>query len=89
MINVGARQGIKSWSRIDYETLLQWDPEIIIVPQGSHLRAQLTASALLKHARAIKTNRVHEIPAVYLNAGSQYMVLSANLLAGIVYENTF
>ena len=89
VINVGARQGIKSWSRIDYETLLQWDPEIIVVPRGSHLRAQLTASALLNHARAIKTNRVHEIPAVYLNAGSQYMVLSANLLAGIVYENNF
>jgi iron complex transport system substrate-binding protein len=89
VINVGARQGIKSWGRIDYETLLQWDPEIIIVPQGSHLRAQLTASAMLKHARAIKTNRVFEIPAVYLNAGSQYMILSANLLAGIVYERFF
>ncbi len=89
VINVGARQGIKSWARIDYETLLQWDPEIIIVSRGSHLKAILTSSAMLRHARAIKTDKVYEIPPVYLNAGSQYMVLSANLLAGIVYESTF
>ncbi len=31
-VNVGAEQGIKSWSQIDYETLLKWNPDVIIVP---------------------------------------------------------
>lgn len=87
--NLGASEGIFSWSQIDYETLLKWDPDIIIVPEGSRLKAQLTANAVLAYARAIKTDKVFEMPYLYLNAGSQFMVLSANLLAGFVYEQAF
>lgn len=88
-VNVGAEQGIKSWSQIDYETLLKWDPDIIVVPKESGLREQLLANPVLSHARAIKNGKVRYIPGVYLRVDSQYMVLSANLLAGIVYENAF
>jgi iron complex transport system substrate-binding protein len=86
VVNVGAEQGIKSWSQIDYETLLKWDPDIIIVPHESHLGEQLTTNEILSHARAIKDRKVYEIPGVYLRVDSQFMILSANLLAGIVYE---
>jgi iron complex transport system substrate-binding protein len=89
VVNVGAEQGIKSWSQIDYETLLKWNPDIIIVPQESHLRGQLIANEILSHAQAIKKGKVFEIPGVYLRVDSQYMLLSANLLAGIVYEEAF
>ena len=89
VVNVGAEQGIKSWSQIDYETLLKWNPDIIIVPQESHLREQLMANEILSHAGAIKKGKVYEIPGVYLRVDSQYMILSANLLAGIVYEGGF
>ncbi|UCD87384.1 MAG: ABC transporter substrate-binding protein [Desulfobacterales bacterium] len=89
VVNVGAEQGIKSWSQIDYETLLKWNPDIIIVPQESHLRGQLIANEILSHAQAIKKGKVFEIPGVYLRVDSQYMILSANLLAGIVYEEAF
>ncbi len=89
VINVGAEQGIKSWSQIDYETLLKWNPDMIIVPQGSHLKEQLMTNEILSHAKAIKQGRVYEIPGVYLRVDSQYMILSANLLAGIVYEEAF
>ena len=89
VINVGAEQGIKSWSQIDYETLLKWDPDVIIVPQESHLREQLIANEILSHAKAIKKGKVCEIPGVYLSVDSQYMILSANLLAGILYEEAF
>ena len=88
-VNVGAEKGIKSWSRIDYETLLKWNPDMIIVPQGSHLKEQLMANEILSHASAIKKGRVYEMPAAYLSVSSQYMVLSANLLSGIVYEKAF
>jgi iron complex transport system substrate-binding protein len=89
VVNVGSREGIESWSRIDDETLLKWDPEIIIVPAGNHLKEQLKARRILAHARAVKNNKIYAVPNVYLTAGSQYMILSANLLAGIVYENAF
>ena len=85
-VNVGAEKGVKSWSPIDYEILLGWDPEIIVVPQGSGLEEQLRANQILAHARAVKAGKIYKVPRVYLPVASQYMVLSANLLAGIVYE---
>jgi iron complex transport system substrate-binding protein len=88
-VNVGSERGIKSWKQIDFETLLKWDPDVIIVPQGSNLKEQLMTNAVLSHARAIKNGRVHYIPGVYLSIDSQYLIVSANQLAGIVYENAF
>ena len=61
VINVGAEQGIKSWSQIDHETLLKWDPDIIIVPQESNLKKLLSENKVLSHASAIKNNRVYYI----------------------------
>lgn len=89
VINVGAEQGIKSWSQIDYETLLKWNPEIILVPEGSNLKKLLMSSEILSHASAIREKKVYYIPGVYLRVDSQYMILSANLIAGITYEKSF
>jgi ABC-type Fe3+-hydroxamate transport system substrate-binding protein len=69
--------------------LLKWDPDVIIVPHGSHLRKQLMTTEILALAMAIRKARVYEIPRVYLVANSQFILLSANLLAGIVYEEAF
>ncbi len=88
-VNVGAEQGIKSWSQIDYETLLSWDPDVIVVPEGSNLKEQLMDNKVLSHASAIKNGKVYYMPGVYLRVDSQYMILSANLLAAFVYENAF
>lgn len=87
-INVGAEQGIKSWSQIDYETLLKWNPDVIIVPQRSNLKELLMANRVLSHAQAIKNKALYYVPGVYLRVDSQYMLLSANLLAGIIYAQT-
>lgn len=84
-VNVGAEQGVKSWRQIDYETLLKWDPETILVPEGSGLEQQLRSSPIAGHARAVKQGRVYAVPGIYLRVDSQFMVLSANLLAGILY----
>ena len=85
-INVGAEQGIKSWSQIDYETLLKWNPDVIIVPARSKLKELLMSSRVLSHAQAIKSGSVYYVPGVYLRADSQYMLLSADFLAGIIYR---
>jgi len=87
--NVGAEQGIASWGQIDFETLLKWDPDSIVVPEGSNLKTFLMDNEILSHARAIQNRAVYEVPPVYLRVDSQFMILSANLLAGIVYEHAF
>jgi iron complex transport system substrate-binding protein len=86
-VNVGAEQGVDSWSRIDYETFLKWDPDIIIVPENKNLEAQLCRNPVLAHARAVKQGRIYGIPHLYISVNSQYMVLSADLIAGIVYRD--
>ena len=85
-INVGAEQGIKSWSQIDYETLLKWNPDVIIVPGRSKLKELLMSNRVLSYARAIKSGSVYYVPSAYLRAESQYMLLSADFLAGIIYR---
>ncbi|MEA3334147.1 MAG: ABC transporter substrate-binding protein [Pseudomonadota bacterium] len=86
-VNVGAEQGIKSWKQIDHETLLKWDPEMIIVPLESNLKQRLKVDPLLRHARAVKDDRILTIPGLYLRINSQFLLLGANLLAGIVYPD--
>ena len=88
-VNVGGEQGVKSWSQIDYETLLKWDPEIILVPEGSGLKEQVRSNQMLAHAGAVKEGKVFAVPGIYLRVASQYMILSANYLAGVVYEGVF
>jgi len=85
-VNVGAEQGIKSWSQIDYETLLKWNPDVIVVPGRSKLKELLMSNRVLSHARAIKSGSVYYVPSVYLRVESQFMLLSADYLAGIIYR---
>jgi len=88
-VNLGAEKGIKAWKQVDNETLLKWNPEIILVTVESGLRRKLVSDPLLAHTRAVKEHRILEIPAIYLQANSQYLLLSANLLAGIIYPGQF
>jgi iron complex transport system substrate-binding protein len=85
-VNVGSEQGIKSWSQIDHETLLKWNPDVIIVPGSSKLKDLLMSNRLLSHARAIRSGSVYTVPGVYLRSDSQYMLLSADFIAGILYR---
>jgi len=85
-VNVGAEQGIKSWSQIDYETLLKWNPDVIIVPGRTKLKEQLMSNRVLSYSRAIKSGSVYYVPGVYLKADSQYMLLSADFIADIIYR---
>lgn len=85
-VNVGAEQGVRSWSQVDHETLLKWNPDVIIVPERGKLKELLRSNRLLSHARAIRNNSVYEVPGLYLRASSHYMLVSADLLAGIIYR---
>lgn len=84
-VNVGAEQGVKSWSQIDFETLLKWDPDIIVVPENEELENRLRENPVFHQARAVKQGRLYSIPGIYMAVNSQYMILSAYKLAGLVY----
>jgi len=88
-VNVGAEQGINSWRQIDHETLLKWDPDIIIIPLESNLKVTLLKDPLLRHCRALKSGKLLPIPGLYLRTNSQFLLLSANLLAGIIYPDAY
>ncbi len=88
-VNVGAEQGINSWRQIDHETLLKWDPDIIIIPLESNLKVTLLQDPLLQHCRALKSGKLLPIPGLYLRTNSQFLLLSANLLAGIIYPDAY
>ncbi len=86
VVNVGGEQGVRSWSQIDHETLLRWNPEVIIVPSGSRLREQLMSNRILSHSRAVRSGSIYYVPGVYLRVSSQFMLLSADYIAGVVYR---
>lgn len=86
-VNVGAEQGIKSWSQIDYETLLKWNPDVIVVPESSKLKELLMSNRVLAYARAIQDKAIYYVPGVYLRVDSQFLLLSADLIAGLIYRH--
>lgn len=88
VVNVGSEQGVRSWSQIDHETLLKWNPEVILVPNGSKLKEMLMTNRLLSHSRAVKSGSIYYVPGVYLRVASQYMLLSADYLAGVIYRQS-
>jgi iron complex transport system substrate-binding protein len=85
VVNIPAAEGIRFFKQIDYETLLKWDPDIIIVPENSGLEQELLGQKILRTAKAVQTRNVKSIPNVYLMASSQFAVASLNYLGGLFY----
>lgn len=84
--NVASANGIKFFKQIGYETVLKWDPDIIIVPENSGLDQRLLGQPILATAKAVRNQNIRTIPGVYLMASSQFAVASLNYLGGILYE---
>ncbi len=86
VVNIAAAKGIKYFKQVDYETLLQWNPDMIVVPAESTFDQQLYETRILASATAVKERNIRKIPSVYLLSASQYLVASTNYLAGLLYE---
>lgn len=84
--NVATQNGIKFFKQIGYETVLMWNPDIIIIPEDSGLDKLLLDQPILASAKAVRNEDIRTIPSVYLMASSQYTVASLNYLAGVLYE---
>ena len=51
------------WAQIDYEQLLVWDPEYIILPSAAkYTAADVLADPNLRECRAVKNGNVYQIP---------------------------
>lgn len=87
--NIAAAKGIRNFKQVDYETLLQWDPDVIIVPEESTFDKQLYGQGILATARAVRQKNIRKMPTVYLLSSSQYLIASINYLAGLLYESSF
>lgn len=84
--NVAAQNGIRFFKQVSYETVLKWDPDIIIVPKDSGLDEQLLKQPILALAKAVRTENIRTIPGEYLMASSQFIVASLNYLGGLLYD---
>jgi iron complex transport system substrate-binding protein len=84
--NVAASRGVRNFKQVDYETLLQWNPDVIVVPRESTFDEQLYRQPLLASATAVRNKTIRKMPSVYLLSASQYMVASINYLAGLLYD---
>ncbi|MCD6526829.1 MAG: ABC transporter substrate-binding protein [Desulfuromonas sp.] len=84
--NVATQNDIKFFKQVGYETVLKWDPDIIIVPEDSGLDQRLLGQPILATSKAIRNRNIRTIPGVYLMASSQFVVASLNYLGGILYE---
>jgi iron complex transport system substrate-binding protein len=84
--NVASNHGINFFKQISYETVLKWNPDIIIVPDDSDLERSLLDQPILATAKAVVNKNIHTIPRAYLMASSQFAVASLNYLGGILYE---
>lgn len=87
--NIATAKGIRNFKQIDYETLLQWNPDVIIVPEESTFDSQLYSEQILTTSRAVRQKKIRKMPTVYLLSSSQYLVASINYLAGLLYESSF
>jgi iron complex transport system substrate-binding protein len=85
IVNIPAAEGIRFFKQVDYETLLKWDPDIIVVPEDSGLEKELLEQKILQTAKAVQTRKIKSIPNVYLMASSQFAVASLNYLGGLFY----
>jgi iron complex transport system substrate-binding protein len=90
-VNVAAEQKISFLKQVSPETILEWNPDLIVVPSehAREIHSRFRESPILSRADAVRKKRIYAVDGRYLNVGSQFILLSANLLAGIVYPGAF
>lgn len=97
LINVATQAGLSGYAELSKETIVELNPDILIVPSWSYDQnvdpAQFTADLKndpgLATVNAIVQNRVYALPEKHLVCTSQYMVLGVEDLARAAYPQLF
>lgn len=97
LINVISRAGIEGWPMISKEKIIEFNPDIIILPSWYYdannsfesMRDSLVNDPSLQTVSAIKNGRIISVPNPHISAISQYVVLAVEDVATAAYPGLF
>jgi iron complex transport system substrate-binding protein len=97
LINVISRAGIEGWPVISKEKIIEFNPDIIILPSWYYdpnntfesMRDSLVNDLSLQTVSAIKNNRIISVPNQHISAISHYVVLAVEDVAKAAYPELF
>lgn len=97
LINAATQAGLSGWPQLSKETLLELDPDLILLPSWSYdgkadpdqFRKTFLSDPAFAGLKAVKNRRVVILPDRHLQATSQYMVDGVEDLARAAYPDLF
>jgi len=97
LINVVARAGMENWPTISKEKIIEFNPDIMILPSWYYDKANslqgmidtLKNDKSLQTVKAVSGDRLIAIPNPHISAISQYVVLAVEDLAKAAYPELF
>jgi len=97
LVNVVSRAGIEGWPVISKEQIIEFDPDIIILPSWYYdqkntfdsMRDSLKNDQSLQTVSAIREDRIISVPNPHISAISQYVVLAVEDVARAAYPELF
>ncbi|NLK87057.1 MAG: ABC transporter substrate-binding protein [Clostridiaceae bacterium] len=97
LVNVISEAGIEGWPVISKEKIIEFDPDIIILPSWYYdqkntfdsMRDALKNDQSLKTVKAIREDRIISVPNPHISAISQYVVLAVEDVARAAYPELF
>lgn len=97
LVNVVSRAGIEGWPVISKEKIIEFDPDIIILPSWYYdqkntfdsMRDTLKNDQSLQTVKAIREDRIISVPNPHISAISQYVVLAVEDVARAAYPELF
>ena len=97
VVNGAAKLGLKSNDTLPKEAILKVDPDMIMLPtwdwQGrgniDDIRAQLVSDPALAGVKAIRNQRLVQIPEKYMYSSSHQLVKGVQALAAAAYPDRF
>jgi len=97
LINVISQAGIEGWPMISKEKIIEFDPDIIILPSWYYdannsfegMKDSLVNDPSLQTVSAIKNNRIISVPNPHISAISHYVVLAVEDVARAAYPELF
>lgn len=85
--NVVSEMGIEGWPQIDYELILQTNPEVIITDSGEAFVDQLKQDPLFASVDAVRHGRVYHVD--HTDALDHNIILAIESLARLLHADAF
>ena len=97
LINVVSKAGMKGWPVVPKEKIIEFNPDIIILPSWYYdaknsfesMKSKFTGDASFQTVNAVKEGRIISVPNPHISAISQYVVLAVEDVAKAAYPELF